>query len=694
MTPPRLIKTTGDPRQLLHELQVHQVELEMQNGELLEARAGLEALLENYTNLYDFAPVSYFALAADGTIQLANLTAAALVGIERARLVGRPLVSLLAAEQRNDFTAFLKQVGPGPAKSSRDFRLAQPGQPARFVNLEAQRAPNGQSYRVAMMDITQRKQAEDKVRISEIRYRRLFEAAHDGVLLIDPETRRIVDANPFLTRLLGYRHDQLVGKELFEIGLLRDEAASQKIFRKLKRQHEVRYENLPLERRGGGHQDVEVVANLYQENGHAIIQCNIRDITDRKRAEDAIHRNEVLFSALIAQAPLGVYVVDAALRLQKVNPIAQQAFGKVQTLIGREIADLFPIFWPKPVAQRIVNIFRRTLKTGTSYRNLNFSGQREDTGVKEFYEWQTQRVTLPAGELGVVCFFNNISARRHAEAAARRLTVLTASNQKLKREIVHRQAVEQSLQESERSQSRLLEQAHEMQAQLRQLSRAILHVQEEERKRISRDLHDVIAQTLTGISLRLAALKKVASLDPQKLHQQITLTESLVQKSVDIVHGFARELRPTVLDDLGLVPALQSFLQSFAVQTGLRTQLTAPTAVDDLAIDHRTALFRVAQEALNNVHQHARARQVHVTVEKRGQVLRMKIKDDGRSFPIPASGRRPRTHRLGLVGMRERMEMVGGTLEIESIPGHGTTLQAEIPLAAQPILNEKKSSRQ
>src|SRR5260221_1050229 len=95
----------------------------------------------------------------------------------------------------------------------------------------------------------------DAFRASEIRYRRLFETAHDGVLLLDPGTRKIVDANPFMTRLLGYTHGQLVGKELFEIGLLKDEVASQEMFKKLKRKHEVRYEDLPLESRRGRHQE-------------------------------------------------------------------------------------------------------------------------------------------------------------------------------------------------------------------------------------------------------------------------------------------------------------------------------------------------------------------------------------------------------------------------------------------------------
>ncbi len=137
-------------------------------------------------------------------------------------------------------------------------------------------------------DVTERKQHEAKVLVSEIRYRRLFETAHDGVLIIDPETRKIIDANPFMTAMLGYSHSQLVGRELFEIGLLKDEAASQEMMRQLKRGKRVRYDNLPLESQDGRHNEVEVVANLYDENDRPVIQCNIRDITERKQSEEHV----------------------------------------------------------------------------------------------------------------------------------------------------------------------------------------------------------------------------------------------------------------------------------------------------------------------------------------------------------------------------------------------------------------------
>ena len=120
------------------------------------------------------------------------------------------------------------------------------------------------------------------LRISEIRYRRLFEAARDGVLLLDPETRKITDVNPFMIELLGYTYEQFVGKELWEIGLLKDQQASQEMFQQLREKRSVRYEDLPLKSTGGQTREVEVVANLYEEDTREVIQCNIRDITRRK----------------------------------------------------------------------------------------------------------------------------------------------------------------------------------------------------------------------------------------------------------------------------------------------------------------------------------------------------------------------------------------------------------------------------
>jgi PAS domain S-box-containing protein len=274
------------------------------------------------------------------------------------------------------------------------------------------RATNG---KLAIRDITARKAADNKLRISEIRYRRLFEAAHDGVLLVDPVTAKIVDANPFMTRLLGYSHDQLVGRELFEIGLLKDRIASQNMVTELSISHEVRYENLPLQSALGQHREVEVVANLYDEGGHAIIQCNIRDITQRRLLEATLLQNAQLFSTLIEQAPSGVYVIDAQFKMSQINRLALPHFASVQPLVGRNFADVLEFIWGPVVGRKIEAIFRHTLATGERYIAPPFTEKRQDIDVVQSYEWEAQRITLADGQHGVVCYFHDVTARRQAE---------------------------------------------------------------------------------------------------------------------------------------------------------------------------------------------------------------------------------------------------------------------------------------
>ena len=671
----------ADVQRLVQELQIHRIELELQNEELLQAKVEVEAGLAKYTDLYDFAPVGYFTLSPTGTIQMVNLTGSSLAGVERARLVGRGFDQLLSAESRGTFPAFLREVFATPVKRSGEFEFRGRGLPPGWVSIEAQCLPSGLGCRMLVVDITSRKNAENQLRNSEVRYRRLFEAAHDGVLLLDPGTRKITDANPFMTKLLGYPTSQIVGRELWEIGLLSDQAASRLMFEELKKTRHVRYVNLPLKNQTGAHQEVEVVANLYAESGHPVIQCNVRDITVRKRAEEVLRRNEALFSTLIEEAPVGVYVVDAEFRLQKVNSRAQHVFAPVYPLIGRDFAEVHRLLWARRVSDPIVALFRRTLETGEPYQSPGFSERRRDTGREEIYDWQIQRVTLPAGEFGVVAFFTDITERKRAEEVQRRLDVLTASNEKLCREIIRRQTVEEALRESERRAHALLAESRLLQEKLRHVSHQILQGQEQERKRISRELHDDISQLLVGIIVHLSNFTKAAEVRPEGIRESIEPLSLLVEKSVRTIHRFARELRPSMLDDLGLVAALEHYVSDVPKRVGRVIELKCTGDFSALENDRRTVLYRVAQEALVNVGKHAHATRVRVKLTQARGVARLEIADNGRAFDVAKLASARWGHRLGLLGMRERVEMFGGNLSVVSAPKKGTTIRATLPFA-------------
>ena len=256
---------------------------------------------------------------------------------------------------------------------------------------------------------------------------------------------------------------------------------------------------------------------------------------------------------------------------------------------------------------------------------------------------------------------------------------LASQRRELKREVQRRQDLQKSLASSQRRYDELLERSARMEEHLRRLSHEIMSAHEEERKRISRELHDEIGQILTAVNVKLATLKVESANNTTGMEKKIAITQRLVERSMNSVHQFARQLRPPLLDDLGLIPALRSSMKEFTKRTRVPIQFTAFAAVERLSSDKRTVLFRVVQEALTNVDKHARARAVRVSIVKLRRTVRMDIHDDGRSFSVARALAPVRIHGLGLLGMRERVEMVGGCFIVESAPGKGTTVRAEIP---------------
>lgn len=222
---------------------------------------------------------------------------------------------------------------------------------------------------------------------------------------------------------------------------------------------------------------------------------------------------------------------------------------------------------------------------------------------------------------------------------------------------------------------------HELQEHQVELEMQYGSLQEDERKRVSRELHDQISQTLVGIQVHLENLSRDSSLGPRLLKRSIKRTQRLVEKSVHIVHEFARELRPPALDDLGLIATLRSFVKDFTERTRIQVLFTAFSNVEHLNNARRTVLYRVAQSALSNVAQHSHATHATLSIRQISGAVRMEVSDNGRAFDVHEVLHNRRNKRLGLIGMRERVEMVGGSFSVESAPGEGTTIQAEIPSA-------------
>lgn len=230
----------------------------------------------------------------------------------------------------------------------------------------------------------------------------------------------------------------------------------------------------------------------------------------------------------------------------------------------------------------------------------------------------------------------------------------------------------------------VLAEANEYRVQLRQMSSQVLTAHEAERKRIARELHDDTAQALTSILVRLRLLER-STKDENVLATAAELHE-LTSAALDSVRRMAMDLRPAALDDLGLVPALQAYAEKYSQRWPVVVNVSVKGLRRRVPADVELVLYRVLQEALNNVAKHAMAATVSVSLSRRHNEVTLRIWDNGVGFDVN-SGRPADGSGLGLFGMRERLALVGGEAEVQSVRGKGTTVTARVPLAGERYKN-------
>jgi two-component system sensor histidine kinase UhpB len=232
-------------------------------------------------------------------------------------------------------------------------------------------------------------------------------------------------------------------------------------------------------------------------------------------------------------------------------------------------------------------------------------------------------------------------------------------------------APEEPVQEVERLAHAFAKLLERIEAERRRAGRLQLRAQEEERKRVARDLHDEVNQALTAILLRLEALTQIA---PPRLRDELAETKGLANRAMEELLQLARQLRPTALDDHGFVPAIAEQLRRFKAQHGIETSLSTEGELGDLGTDQQLVLYRVTQEALNNVARHAGASSVAIEIARSNGAVTLEVADDGSGFAVGQDVRG-----LGLDGMAERARLVNGQFAVDTRPGRGTVLRLRVP---------------
>jgi PAS domain S-box-containing protein len=404
------------------------------------------------------------------------------------------------------------------------------------------------------------------------------------------------------------------------------------------------------------HSQGEVIPAGEGRNGSLRLVGFCQDITERRQAEEMWTRYETIVNT----ARDFLTLVDRRYRHEAVNDAYCQAHGMPrEKIIGRAIAELWG----------------RTPFCAILKRHLDdcFSGR--DVHYQCWFEF---------GSLGRRYYDINHYPYLHNGAVTHAIVVT--------RDITDQKQAQDALQESKEHYVQLFREAQEMEENLRQLSHKVVTAQEEERKHISRELHDEVGQTLTAVNVSIAMLKKEAGADG-RLNGKVAAAQKLLEQSLETVHRFARELRPEMLDHLGPYAALRSYAKSFGERTGIKTVLQPNVTLDGIDGQQAIVLFRIAQESLTNVFKHARATRVDIRFPRIPGGICMEIADDGRSFHVDAQLAGKGRRRLGLLGMQERVRLVNGTFSIESVPGRGTTVRVQIPVGSEQKFTAEKRPR-
>ena len=509
-----------------------------------------------------------------------------------------------------------------------------------------------------------RKLTQEQLLTSESRYRRLFETARDGILILDAANRKITDVNPFMLELLGYSRDEFMGRELWEIGLLKDMEASQEAFRELREKGYIRYQELQLQTKEGKRREVEFVSNVYAENGRQVIQCNIRDITERKQAEGALREAHHRLSFHVGNTPLAVIEWDSDFRLSRWSPSAERIFGwKAQEVLGKRVSDWRFVFSDDIDAIKEVMLRQRqNIEQCSVSRNRNYA---KDGSVLHC-EWYNSVLYDESGKLqSVLSLVLDITERKQAEEERDRL-------------LVREQEARKEAEQANRSKDEFLATvSHELRTPLTSIL----------------GWARLLASGEVDTNKHAQAFETIA----RNAKSQAQLIDDLLDVSRIISGKLRLDLRP-----LELAPVIEAAVDSVrpaAKAKEIRMQLMLDPHTGQVSADPDRLQQLIWNLLSNAIKFTPRAGQVQVRLESANSCAEITVSDTGQGIRpefLPhvfdrfrqADGSSTRTHGglgLGLAIVRRLVELHGGTVQVESGgEGQGAVFKLKLPLLSVP----------
>ncbi len=657
---------------LLQELSLALEELHVADEELRVRNEELAAASLRHQELFEFAPDAFLTTNLDGKIREANRAAATLFRCAQKSLTNRLLPILVAEQDRKGFRRLLTRCAAGESVRDQDVLVAPTG--ARPVACACSVLPMRDSTgNVAgllwlIRDISDRKRAQVETARAleqEQKARSDLAAAHRALLESEARYRAIAELVPFggwLADRLG-RYTFVSSSFLQVTGLtlaqcqgdgwttcLRPEKADQ-VLRDWKAcvrngcnwDYEYEIHGADDKYRSVWSRGIPLRDQAGQISGWGGLNI---DITNRKQAEDSLRAAEERFRVALGDSPVTVFQQDCDLRYTWVyHPVRLQS----DEMIGKRDEDVF-----RPhVAARLTEIKRNVLKTGMKRREQVQLSTKESSGwadltIEPFYD--------SAGRIaGVIGMATDITELKREQAA------LASENVQLDRAVADRTAE--------------LEEAN---MRLRGLTQTVVSVQEEERRRVSRELHDEAGQALTALKMNLEVMRDDIPSDLPQIKAQLGEMVGLIANTLEEIRVLAQDLRPPALDAANISTVLEGVCRDFARRGRLDVYYRGAPPPDTSEVVNVT-LYRFVQEALTNVVRHAHATEATVELDWDAEELFLSVRDNGRGFDLSSKSPTLYPQGLGLIGMQERLKTVGGWLEMHSSIERGTQLVAHIP---------------
>ncbi len=548
-----------------------------------------------------------------------------------------------------------------------------------WISVSAAPIPlEGYGVTIAYADITERNRAEEELKRSERELRLTLDATTDGIWKWNFKTDELF-FSPRYYKMLGYEPGEFPATFESWVDLIhpndRDAALSTaQTF--LATKPDFYHNEFRLRTKAGDYRWIRVTARVVErdDDGEAVRMIgNHEDITERRRAEEALKRHvtELLLLNEVGQQIVGELDLDAV--LENATRLVQETFGYYQVVVmtvDQEQRDLMVKAKMGGFAGLIPDGYRQSLDEGvmgwvaSQGESVLVSDVENDPRYLNRYPDQIRtrsELSVPIRLGGEVVGVLDVQSEYHDAFGENDLLVIET--------VADQIAVAMK-------NARLYEAEREAREQLRKLTGYLQEAREDERTRIAREIHDEFGQMITALKMDLSWLSKRLPSDRPQLAQKADAMSDVVDCSFQVVRRISSELRPGILDDLGLAAAVEWQAETFCERSDIVCRLHLDEAAGRLNRELSTVLFRIFQEALTNVARHADAAEVRIDLQAEPDEVVLIVTDDGRGItPEDLSG----SASLGLMGMRERARALGGKVTVEGVPGQGTTVTASIP---------------